>query len=79
MPFSNLGVSLLGERYCENWAGKGQGQGCLSLSFGFRGEQLELLLGKGNSLLPLEPSPELLLLPWGEPLLVRAASELGPY
>lgn len=79
MPFSYLGVSLLGEDTVRIGQVKGRaGAGFLVFFFGFREEQLELLLVKGNLLLPLEPSPELLL-PWGESLLVRTVTEVGPY
>lgn len=43
----------------------GAAAGSLSLSLSFREGQSELLLGEGNSLLPPEHNPELLLLPWG--------------
>lgn len=58
---------------------EGAGAAPSSLELGFGGGWSRLLLGGGNSLRLLEPSPVLLLLPSGEPLLVRAAIELGPY
>lgn len=58
---------------------EGAGAAASSLVLDLGGGRLELLLEGGNSLPPLEPSPVLLLLTWGEPLLVRAATELGPY
>lgn len=59
--------------------GAGAAATSLSLSVGFGGGQLELLLGEGNSLPLAEPSLIPLLLLWCEPLLLRAAAELGPY